>query len=65
VRRHSNRRSETRHEITALRPSLSVLRSCYQVACAYPDGTRVFCSTIAELRDGRIVRERVVQAWDS
>src|SRR3954447_10380767 len=37
----------------------------YQVACAYPDGTRVLCSTIAELRDGRIVRERLVQAWDS
>jgi hypothetical protein len=37
----------------------------YQVACAYPDGTRVLCSTIAELRDGRIVFERLVQAWDS
>ena len=37
----------------------------YQVACTYPDGTRVLCSTLAELRDGRIVRERVVQAWDS
>jgi hypothetical protein len=35
------------------------------VACAYADGTRVLCSTIAELRDGRIVSERLVQAWDS
>src|SRR4051794_37948843 len=37
----------------------------YQVACVYPDGTRVLCSTIADLRDGRIVAERLVQAWDS
>jgi ketosteroid isomerase-like protein len=37
----------------------------YQVACAYPDGTRVVCSTMAELRDGRIVHERLVQAWDA
>jgi ketosteroid isomerase-like protein len=39
--------------------------AAYQVACEYPDGTRVLCSTIAELRDGRIVRERWLQAWDS
>ncbi|MCW3063145.1 MAG: nuclear transport factor 2 family protein [Solirubrobacterales bacterium] len=39
--------------------------AAYQVACEYPDGTRVLCSTLVELRDGRIVRERWVQAWDS
>ena len=39
--------------------------AAYQVACEYPDGTRVLCSTFVELRDGRIVRERWLQAWDS
>jgi ketosteroid isomerase-like protein len=37
----------------------------YAVRCEYPDGTRVVCSSVAELRDGRIAREIVVQAWDS
>jgi hypothetical protein len=37
----------------------------YAVRCAYPDGTRVLCSAVAQLRDGRIVREVGVQAWDS
>jgi ketosteroid isomerase-like protein len=37
----------------------------YIVRCAYPDGTRVLCSAVAELRDGRIARETGVQAWDS
>jgi ketosteroid isomerase-like protein len=39
--------------------------AAYQVACEYPDGTRVLCSTFIELRDGRIVRERWLAAWDS
>jgi ketosteroid isomerase-like protein len=37
----------------------------YTVRCSYPDGTRVVCAAVAELRDGRIVREVGVQAWDS
>ncbi len=37
----------------------------YTVRCAYPDGTRVVCAAVGELRDGRIVREVGVQAWDS
>jgi hypothetical protein len=32
--------------------------------CAYPDGTRVFCVAVLELRDGLIARQTVVQAWD-
>jgi len=32
--------------------------------CAYPNGTRVFCSASAELRSGRIARQTAVQAWD-
>ena len=31
----------------------------------YADGTKVVCSATAELRDGRIVREVGVQAWDA
>jgi len=33
-------------------------------ACAYPDGTKVFCSTMLELKDGKIIRQTAVQAWD-
>lgn len=33
-------------------------------ACAYPDGTRVFCAAMLDLSGGRIVRQTVVQAWD-
>jgi len=37
----------------------------YVLRCRYPDGTRVLCSAVAELRDGRIAREVGVQAWDA
>ncbi len=37
----------------------------YVLRCAYPDGTKVVCSSASELRDGKIVREVVVQAWDA
>ncbi|MCW3022104.1 MAG: hypothetical protein JWR30_1426 [Conexibacter sp.] len=37
----------------------------YTVRCAYPDGVLVRCVSIAELRDGRIAREIIAQAWDS
>lgn len=33
-------------------------------ACAYPDGTRVFCLSELTLRDGLIARQTIVQAWD-
>ena len=33
-------------------------------ACAYPDGTKVYCAAMLELKDGRIARQTVVQAWD-
>jgi hypothetical protein len=39
-------------------------RIAFTQSCAYPDGTRVFCSTMIELRDGKIARQTVVQAWD-
>ena len=34
-------------------------------ACAYPDGTRVFCATVAKLEDGKITEQTIVQAWDA
>ncbi|MER8834184.1 nuclear transport factor 2 family protein [Mesorhizobium sp. M0909] len=33
-------------------------------ACAYPDGTKVFCAAMLELKNGQIARQTVVQAWD-
>ena len=36
----------------------------YAVDCLYPDGTRVLCMATLELRDGRIARQRGLQAWD-
>ena len=32
--------------------------------CRYPDGTNVLCVTVAEVSDGRIVRQVGIQAWD-
>jgi ketosteroid isomerase-like protein len=33
-------------------------------ACAYPDGTKVFCAVMLELNGGKIIRQTAVQAWD-
>jgi ketosteroid isomerase-like protein len=33
-------------------------------ACSYPDGAKVFCLSVVELRDGLIARQTAVQAWD-
>jgi ketosteroid isomerase-like protein len=39
--------------------------AAYLLRCAYPDGTRVVCSSASELLGGKIAREVVVQAWDA
>jgi ketosteroid isomerase-like protein len=39
-------------------------RIAFTQSCAYPDGTKVFCSAMLELEDGKITRQTVVQAWD-
>lgn len=39
-------------------------RLAFTQACAYPDGTRVFCVATLELAQGRIARQSLVQAWD-
>lgn len=32
--------------------------------CTYPDGTKVFCSAMIELKGGKIAKQTIVQAWD-
>jgi ketosteroid isomerase-like protein len=39
-------------------------RLAFTQACAYPDGAKVFCASVLDLKDGKIVRQTVVQAWD-
>lgn len=39
-------------------------RLAFTQSCAYPDGTKVFCSAMVELKGGKIVHQTVVQAWD-
>lgn len=33
--------------------------------CTYPDGAKVFCAATLETKEGKIVRQTMVQAWDS
>ena len=40
-------------------------RLAFVQTCTYPDGKRVCCSAMLELRGGKIVRQTAVQAWDS
>jgi ketosteroid isomerase-like protein len=40
-------------------------RLSFTQACAYPDGTRVFCAAMIEVADGKIARQTNVQAWDA
>ena len=39
-------------------------RVAFNVACEYTDGTRVLAAQNLEVRDGKIVREVEVVAWD-
>jgi ketosteroid isomerase-like protein len=39
-------------------------RLAFTQACAYPDGTRVYCAAMLDLSGGKIVRQTTVQAWD-
>ena len=39
-------------------------RLAFNENCAYPDGTKVFCSASADLTDGKIAIQTTVQAWD-
>jgi hypothetical protein len=39
-------------------------KASYVIDCRYPDGSQVLCLATVELRDGQIVRQRGIQAWD-
>ncbi len=39
-------------------------RIAFQEACEYPDGIRVLGAETLELRDGKIMRQVNVEAWD-
>ncbi len=39
-------------------------RLAFTQACAYPDGAKVFCIAMIELKGGKISQQTVVQAWD-
>jgi ketosteroid isomerase-like protein len=40
-------------------------RLAFSQACAYPDGMKVFCLAMCDLKGGKIARQTVVQAWDA
>jgi ketosteroid isomerase-like protein len=50
------------HEVQ--RALMSGDTAAYSEACRYADGTRVTCSAILDLRDGRVQHMELVQAWD-
>ncbi len=39
-------------------------RIAFNEACEYPDGTKVLAATTLDLREGKIVRQVSVEAWD-
>jgi ketosteroid isomerase-like protein len=39
-------------------------RLAFTQACAYPDGAKVLCIAMLELKGGKISQQTVVQAWD-
>jgi ketosteroid isomerase-like protein len=39
-------------------------RLAFSQACLYPDGAKVFCLAMVELKGGKIAQQTVVQAWD-
>jgi hypothetical protein len=39
-------------------------RVAFNEACEYPDGTRVLAATTLDVRNGKVVRQVNVEAWD-
>ncbi|MFE4666909.1 nuclear transport factor 2 family protein [Streptomyces sp. NPDC056716] len=39
-------------------------RAAFTESCEYPDGVRVLAESMLSLRDGRIARQTLIQAWD-
>jgi hypothetical protein len=38
--------------------------AAFTLACRYPDGTQVLCSTVIDLEGGQVSDQTVVQVWD-
>jgi hypothetical protein len=39
-------------------------RAAFSESCEYPDGVRVLAESMVSLRDGKIVEQTMIQAWD-
>ncbi|MFF3846740.1 nuclear transport factor 2 family protein [Streptomyces sp. NPDC002328] len=39
-------------------------RAAFTESCEYADGVRVFAESMISLRDGKIVEQTMIQAWD-
>jgi hemoglobin-like flavoprotein len=39
-------------------------RLSFLEACQYPGGERVLASSVVDLKNGKIVRQKMIQAWD-
>ncbi|MFE9441881.1 nuclear transport factor 2 family protein [Streptomyces sp. NPDC006602] len=39
-------------------------RAAFSESCQYPDGVRVLAESMVSLRDGKIVDQTMIQAWD-
>jgi hypothetical protein len=39
-------------------------RAAFSESCEYPDGVRVLAESMVSLRDGKIVDQTMIQAWD-
>ena len=39
-------------------------RLAFTESCTYPDGAKVFCCALIELKGGHIAKQTIVQAWD-
>ena len=39
-------------------------RLAFTQDCTYPEGGKVFCVAVVELKDGKIARQTAIQVWD-
>jgi ketosteroid isomerase-like protein len=54
-------RAMTHHIETSLANDRNL---AFTQSCAYPDGTKVFCSAMLDIAGGRITRQVNLQEWD-
>ncbi len=52
------------HHLDQIVVSADGTHAAYLERCSYPDGTRVMSTSMLDLRDGRIVAQTSLQAWD-